>query len=62
MATAKEKRIQQRLEQIKEEAAQNIMAYNETPKAYPLEDRFLDFAGLVEEAAGLGLELLEGRK
>jgi hypothetical protein len=49
--SAKEKRIQERLEQIKERAAG--LAANEKDKLA---------ANLAEEAAGLGLELLEEQK
>ena len=54
MATAKQKRIRERLEQIKEQA----VAYALNPKQADAKAS----ANLAEEAAGLGLELLEGVK
>ena len=54
MATANQKRILARLEQIKELAA----AYAANPKQTDAKTS----ANLAEEAAGLGLQLLEGKK
>lgn len=51
MASAKQKRIRERLEQIKERAAE-MNAQQKTKGAVTGSD-------LAEEAAGLGLELLE---
>ena len=52
MATAKQKRVKERLEQIKERAAElNMQSSKNDPGAE-----------LAEEAAGLGLELLEEAK
>lgn len=51
MATANQKRIKARLEQIKDRAAE--MAANAKDKTA---------ANLAEEAAGLGLQLLEEKK
>ena len=53
--TAKQKRIKQRLEQIKQRAAE-MNAQQQTRTAG------VTAADLAEEAAGLGLELLEGVK
>jgi hypothetical protein len=52
--TAKEKQIKERLEQIKQQAA----GYALNPKQADLKSAF----NLVEEAAGLGLDLLEVKK
>ena len=52
MATANQKRILKRLEQIKERAAEMTA---ESSKANPA-------AELAEEAAGLGLQLMEKEK
>jgi len=52
--TAKEKRIRERLEQIKERAAEENTRGTRSGG--------VTMGDLAEEAAGLGLELLEGRK
>ena len=54
MATANEKRIKARLEKIKDEAS----AYAANPKQTDAKTS----ANLAEEAAGLGLQLLQEKK
>jgi hypothetical protein len=54
VATANQKRIIERLEQIKDQAS----AYAANPKQTDAKVS----ANLAEEAAGLGLQLLEGKK
>jgi hypothetical protein len=52
VATANEKRIKARLERIKERASEMNLQSSKSDAG----------AELAEEAAGLGLQLLEGRK
>ena len=54
MASNKEKRIRARLQQIKDEAAAYALNPNQADA--------MAAAGLAEEAAGLGLELSEGKE
>jgi hypothetical protein len=58
MASAKEKRIRERLEQIKAEASDLAMDADERKPWVEAREG----ANLAEEAAGLGLELLDDKE